>query len=238
MAFDRTLLWPGSSVTRRGPKPRLTLDEIVDAGIRIADTEGLAAVSMQHVADGIGATKMSIYRYVPSKAELTALMLDRRLGEPPSSQSGDSGWRSGLQEWAVQIHRRFSAAPWLLELAVGARVIGPNELAWLECGLAALAEAPLSGGEKLDALAVLSGHVRSLVQQQIITGETEEAIATLMTEIIKSNALRFPLTAEAFGDTGSMNDRDQALAFGIDRILDGIETLIDERNRLKDRRGS
>ena len=230
MGFDRSLLWPSQATTRRGPKPKMTLDGIVDAAIRIADAEGLAAVSMQHIADDLGVTKMSIYRYVPGKAELTALMLDKGVGAPPESLEADAGWRAGLTGWSIAIHRRFAEAPWALELAVGARVVGPNELAWFERGLATLARTPLTGAEKLDVLALLSGHVRGVVQQQSANDEPERTMATLMSQIIEEQTERFPEVAAAFGDTAATGGQDQALGFGIDRILDGVQALIASRS--------
>lgn len=234
MAANRTLLWPTERSTKRGPKPKMTLERIVDAAIGVADSDGLAAVSMQRVADELGATKMSLYRYVPGKSDLTALMLDAKMGPAPmpparATAPANTEWREGLAAWTVELHRRLADAPWALELSVGARVIGPNELSWMELGLTALSDTPLNGAEQLDVLALLSGHVRSIVQQQTANGETERATALLMSSIIDEHAARFPHVAMAFDSASSAGDRDNALAFGTDRILDGIKTLIDVR---------
>lgn len=76
------VLWgPGPRPTR-GPKPALSLERIARAGIEAADSDGLAAISMQRVAERLGFTKMSLYRYVPGKAELIALMTDTAIGAP------------------------------------------------------------------------------------------------------------------------------------------------------------
>ena len=48
----------------RGPKPGLSLARIVEAGVQVAEAEGLAAVSMSRVAAELGAAPMSLYRYV------------------------------------------------------------------------------------------------------------------------------------------------------------------------------
>ncbi|WP_258025459.1 TetR/AcrR family transcriptional regulator, partial [Streptomyces bambusae] len=66
----------------RGPKRGLTLDAVAAAGVAIADAEGLAGVSMQRVAGELGVTKMALYRYLPGKAELVALMVEAALGVP------------------------------------------------------------------------------------------------------------------------------------------------------------
>jgi len=77
------LLWGGPERPRRGPKPRLTVAQIARAAIEIADAEGLTGLSMRRVADQLGVTAMSLYTYVPGKAELLDLMLDTVYGEEP-----------------------------------------------------------------------------------------------------------------------------------------------------------
>src|SRR5689334_22149881 len=74
------LLWGPRERPSRGPKPGLTRDGIVRAAIGVADAEGLAAVSMQRVAAEVGFTTMALYRYVPGKNELVALMVDSAVG--------------------------------------------------------------------------------------------------------------------------------------------------------------
>src|SRR5580693_4325150 len=94
------LLWGNRPSPRRGPKPSLSLKRIVIEAIALADAEGLASLSMQHLAERLGCAKMALYRYVPGKAELVALMVDAGLGDPPLPP-GDATWRSVLQLWAM-----------------------------------------------------------------------------------------------------------------------------------------
>src|SRR3984957_4776793 len=77
------LLWGTRDRPRRGPRPSLSLDRIVAAAISLADEEGLANLSMQRLAERLGCAKMALYRYVPGKSELVALMVDAALGDPP-----------------------------------------------------------------------------------------------------------------------------------------------------------
>lgn len=71
----------------------MRLDAIAAAGIDIADRDGLSAVTMQRVAERLGVTKMALYRYVPGKVELVALMIDLGIGEPPRLATIAGGWR-------------------------------------------------------------------------------------------------------------------------------------------------
>jgi AcrR family transcriptional regulator len=74
------LLWgapSGAAGRKRGPKPALAIDRIVEAATEIADTHGLEGLSMRAVAERLGIGTMSLYRYVPGKAELLDVMVDR-----------------------------------------------------------------------------------------------------------------------------------------------------------------
>src|ERR1700754_2811680 len=75
--------WGVKAAATKGPKPGLGLARIVATALRIADAEGLDAVSMNRVAKELGTGAMSLYRYVESKQELLALMIDAAIGEVP-----------------------------------------------------------------------------------------------------------------------------------------------------------
>jgi AcrR family transcriptional regulator len=230
-------LWNERPRPARGPKPALTLEQITDAGIAIADAEGLAAVTMQRVAAELGYTKMSLYRYLPGKAELVAAMLERGIGpapdlSPPPSVAAaggaaaedaarDQGWRGALTRWAETLLRRYIGHGWAIEASTGPRAIGPNELAWMESALRVL-PAGLSGSERMDAVATIAGHVRSIAGQK---GGEQQLIAA-MSLVLREHAERFPAVAAALADT---TQPDQAFTFGLERILDGLEVLLQRR---------
>lgn len=224
------LLWPDQQRPKRGPKPRISLELIIDTGIGLADADGLESVSMQRIADQLGVTKMSLYRYAPGKAELLALMLDRAVGPPPEGLGRSRDWRTGLRDWALAMFDALLLHPWSITLAVGARPFGPNELDWTEIGLHALADTPLDAAARLDTLALLAGHVRGIVQQS--TGGTdddpEQGIGEAMAEVFASHADRYPETVAAFASAQASDRTGDALAFGIDRILDGLDHVIAE----------
>ena len=70
----------GPGRARGGPKPALSLERIVAAAVELADAGGLAALSMSRLAEKLGFTTMSLYRYVASKDDLLVLVLDAALG--------------------------------------------------------------------------------------------------------------------------------------------------------------
>src|SRR6478672_10703967 len=74
------LAWGRAERPRRGPKPGLSLERIVAAGIGLAVTDGLGSVSLGRVAAELGASTMALYRYVPAKDDLLTLMVDTAFG--------------------------------------------------------------------------------------------------------------------------------------------------------------
>ncbi|MFJ2863520.1 TetR/AcrR family transcriptional regulator [Kitasatospora sp. NPDC087314] len=222
------LLWGPAAKPTRGPKPALSLERIAAAGVEIADAEGLGAVSMQKVAGLLDFTKMSLYRYVPGKAELVALMVEASVGEPPQDR-GALDWRDQLTAWAHQLAESFVRHPWLLDATVGPRVLGPKELSWLERVVAALDGHGLTGPERMDAAVLLAGHVRGIAEHSRAAGPDGSPEAELLTAfglMVHRHADRYPALAAAMADEGG---RDQALDFGLERILDGLAALIDRR---------
>ncbi|MBF6210775.1 TetR/AcrR family transcriptional regulator C-terminal domain-containing protein [Nocardia puris] len=223
------LLWGTARPARRGPKPALTLGGIVDAAIGLADADGLANLSMQRLAERLGFTKMSLYRYVPGKEQLTALMLDAAMGEPPSRAS--DSWRAGLRDWAHALFTRYRAHPWALELAVGPRPIGPNEMGWLDAALRAMDGTGMTGPERLDTVVLLSGHVRALAQQLGTASDDVSAdrIQSAYRDTFAAAGDRYPAVLAAFAEEAEQESSGAALDFGIDRILDGLAALIANR---------
>ncbi|MFC9893811.1 TetR/AcrR family transcriptional regulator [Nocardia sp. NPDC127579] len=235
------LLWGMPQRPRRGPKPALTLTGIVAEAIALADAEGLANLSMQRLAERLGYTKMSLYRYVPGKEQLTALMLDTAIGAPPEPRGSQPGsapaWRNALRHWAMTIYQRYRAHPWTLELVAGVRPMGPNELGWLEVALVALDGTGLTGPERLDTVVLLNGHARGLAQQTGTGGELAAQVAEQFTLMMTAAGDGYPAVRAAFaeeaaatGDGSPFTDnRGDALEFGIERILDGVAVLVAER---------
>ncbi|KQV24016.1 MULTISPECIES: TetR/AcrR family transcriptional regulator [unclassified Kitasatospora] len=221
------LLWGPPPKAGRGPKASLTLDRIARAGIDIADAEGLGALSMQRVAGLLDVTKMALYRYVPGKAELVALMVDAAVGAAPPVTG--TGWRDPLADWSRQLAAVFRLHPWLLDATVGPRLVGPAELSWMERAVAALADTPLTGAERLDVVAVLAGHVRAISQQSRAAGPEgspeQQLLATLGT-LIATHQDSYPATAAAMAEAAQSDGQDQALEFGLRCFLDGLGVRI------------
>jgi AcrR family transcriptional regulator len=155
------LLWGRRERGRRGPRPGLSPEAIVGAAMRLADAEGLEAVSMAKVAAELGFTTMSLYRYVASKEELLQLMWNASaLGAEDLVIEG-ADWRARLRTWAVIQRDMLDRHPWITQMPMAAPPLAPNSLHFLERGLGTLDGTGLPEMEKLQILGLLSSYTLS-----------------------------------------------------------------------------
>ena len=152
------LLWGRRERGRRGPRPGLSADAIVEAAVRVADAEGLEAISMARVAAELGVTTMALYRYVASKDELLQLMFDASaLGAESLVLEGD-GWRSRLRAWAIIQRDMLDSHPWITQMPMPAPPLAPNSLHFVERALQALDGTGLTGAEKMRVIGLLASY--------------------------------------------------------------------------------
>src|SRR5262245_25957268 len=113
------VIWARPDRAGRGPRPAHSRAAIAAAAVRIADAEGLDAVSMRRLAAELGAGATSLYRYVARKDDLLDLMVDAVVGEgpPPAAPSGD--WRADLREIAYSTRALILRHPWAAMLLAG-----------------------------------------------------------------------------------------------------------------------
>lgn len=144
-------------------------DEITAAAVAIADREGLDAVSMRQVAAGLGTGAASLYRYLETREDLLDLMIDATGAEYVFTPlTGD--WLADLLDIGEQARAIMRRHPWLPPLLTTRPVLGPNGLALLEHGLAALAPHPAGTAAKLEALALLNATTALFVQNEFAGG--------------------------------------------------------------------
>ena len=235
------LLWGLHGPGKRGPKPRFSTDDVVQAAIDIADRDGIGAISMRSVAQAVGVSPMAIYTYVRSKNELLALMYDRVLGEGEMAPPG-LNWREAL---AFMARARWNLAqkhPWLLEMALHRPPLGPNLLTRIESVMAALDDAGLSTLEKgliVDVLRTFVGgalaearRVRTASQRDSLS---DEAWLALVEPALQPHLSpdRYPQTlrlAQARRDQRHLAiDPETRFEQGLQVVLDGIGAFIDRR---------
>jgi AcrR family transcriptional regulator len=241
------LLWGRRERGKRGPRPGLSADAIVEAAIRIADTEGLEAVSMARLAAELGFTTMSLYRYVASKDELLQLMWNGgALGAEKLVIEGAS-WRERLRAWAIIQREMIDRHPWYTQMPMAAPPLAPNSLHFVERGLQAMDDTGLADSDKLSIIGMISSYTLSEArmaydaQRAMKAAEAAAAAAgesagtmpdypqdfeSLLRELIDQQT--YPrLHRLAWAAPREPQSEWEQFLFGVDTILDGVQALID-----------
>lgn len=226
--------WGMREPPRKGPRPVLSADRIVDAAVAVASKEGLAALSMNRVAGELASSPMSLYRHVAGKDELLALMVDRALGPPPQTDP-DEDWRAGLANWAWAFHAVLRRHPWTVRVPISGPPITPNQVAWIERGLRSMAATSLAEPEKMSTILLLSGYVRSeaglVADLDFSAPQRPEVMPAWGRQLARLiDAEHFPALTGVLGSGVFDQDDhpDHEFTFGLERILDGVGALIGE----------
>lgn len=106
----------------------LTVDEIVDAALALADREGIEDFSMRRLADELGVGTMTLYHYVRDRDHLEELVSDRVMAGVVIPGAVPSDWREALAEIARRTRTAFLRHPWIVDVFGGRRVVTPSML--------------------------------------------------------------------------------------------------------------
>jgi AcrR family transcriptional regulator len=248
-ARSMALLWGTQKHPTRGPKPGLSVQRIVQAAIGIADAEGLQALSMRRVAAELGVGTMSLYTYVPGKAELLDVMLDTVLGEVGRPDGVAGGWRAKLEAYAREHWAHYHRHPWVLQVSGARALLGPNETAAFESALRAVSGIGLDGREMLHVVTLVAEYVRGAAQRAVEaaqaarhTGVTDEQWWKDRAPILDRylDASRYPTVVSldqegAFdqpegGLDYNLQDAVDSFEFGLPRVLDGVQAFVERRS--------
>ena len=244
------LLWGRRERGRRGPRPGRSVDAIVEAAIRLADAEGLEAVSMARVAQLLGFTTMSLYRYVASKDELLQLMWNGSAQGAEDLVLHGHDWRSRLREWALVQRDFMDRHPWITQMPLAAPPVAPNSLTFVERGLEALDGTGLADQDKIRVIGIFSSYSLSearmahdaarAAQQakaQAARGEPvpvpgfEALLRELVDERHYPRLHRLAWSAGAPAGASPEETEHKEFLWGIELILDGVEALIGRAQR-------
>jgi AcrR family transcriptional regulator len=193
--------------------------------VRIADAEGLEAVSMRRVAAELGIANMSLYNYVPARDHLAQLMTDQLAGEYayPATPAPDP--RAAIADLAGQARDIAERHPWLAALMQRPMPPGPNGLRYLDYFLGLLAGSSLDTGAKLEVIAIISGFATMYGAMQAAlpadqAGTVQENAAQVQAFARAAASGRYPNLAAALTAGGPPRSQDDIFASCIYRLTD------------------
>ncbi|RFS81535.1 TetR/AcrR family transcriptional regulator [Actinomadura spongiicola] len=210
---------------RGGRRPKLTRAAIVEAAIKIADAEGLDAVSIRRIANELGVRAMSLYTHIDAKEDIFDLMYDEVAKEVLVEGELSDDWREAILQIVHKEREVGLRHPWMLELAHRSPRVGPNGLRHVEQSLAAAAllttdpEAMLAIVTTVDhymlGYTVREQHVRENGQERVHTSLLEREYVRSLLESGEFPHLK-PLFEKGLYGREHFTE-------GLNWLLDGIE---------------
>ena len=237
------LMWGRVDAPRRGPKSRVSMAELVQAAIAIADAEGIDAVSTRRVAEAVGISPMSFYTHIPDKSVLLDLMLDGVSGgDYPAPVFDPAHWRSNITMIASEFRRNYIAHPWMLQVSTHRPVLGPNMMKSYETFLSALDGLGLDEIEMDMSVTMVGNYVfgaaRDVARSRMVkeqTGMSDDewwyAIAPFLETLDFSPYPVASRIGPVVGELYGLGDPDRAFDFGLERVLDGLEVMIASKGK-------
>lgn len=226
---------PGLVWTRPAPARRtaLTREAIVAAAVRLADAEGLGAVTVRRLAVELDARPMSIYSYarIESKEELFDLMVDEVCAEMLIADL-PADWRPALRAVATRTRTVLRAHPWWIELIGRNVLLGPNGTRYREQTLAAVRTLGADQETRQAVIVTIDAYVvgqitfaldeqGSAAVAEQSPGRSPDTLRRYHQELLATG--EFPqLSSAGPPRPTSAAERDQIFARGLDWLLAGI----------------
>ncbi|MEV2253980.1 TetR/AcrR family transcriptional regulator C-terminal domain-containing protein [Streptomyces sp. NPDC050147] len=231
-AAEPEVIWARPERAGRGPKPAYSRADIAAAAVRIADADGIDAVSMRRVAAELGCGTMSLYNYVPRKEDLYELMVDAVSGEyvlpagPP-----DGGWRAEMLALGRQTREIMRRHPWLPRIMSTLYGFSPNALRYLEHCLGALEDLDAPYGTKMELIGMVNGSVMTYVVNEFAMAERARALPWSEEQEQQARFAylagqvgggAYPRLAAALTEGPSPGDADEVFDRMLNRLLDSF----------------
>ena len=211
------------------PRAPLTRDRVLRAAIRIADEEGLDALTMRRLGQELGVQAMSLYNHVANKEDLRHGIVEIVLGEVEVA-GGDEDWKTALRQTAFSAYQAFMRHPWACSLHSATPEISEARMLWMEGVLRTLREAGFSPNMTHHAYHALDSHITGYTLWLVsLPFDSREELLDLAERFIPQIPDRYPYVIEHAQEHLEDPDPNEPseFEFGLDLILEGLERRLD-----------
>lgn len=208
------------------PRPRrrkLSRELVLAAALRLADEEGVEAVSMRRLGQVLQVEAMSLYRHVAGKEAILDGISELVMGEV-KVPARNLPWRQALRESAISTHRALLRHPWASAVLESRRNPGQARMTYLDAVVSILLDAGLSTPDVARAFMAVDSHVYGFTLMVLAwpfdLRDSPDEARIMMDEVFGQAYPGLRSMAElALTGPGVPVE----FEFGLDLILDGLE---------------
>jgi AcrR family transcriptional regulator len=223
----------------RGGQPTLSREQIVRAAIELLDEKGLDGLSMRRLGSRLAAGATSVYWYVATKDDLLELALDEVMGEIEIPDTDAAHWRTTATAVAHGLRAVILRHPWVTGLFGVRPFMGPNAMRMSDRLVGTLTGAGFSGMQLAYASSLLMSHtigsatMEAAWRRSIPSGKTPNEVVDEMRPYIDEVASHYENYGAWWEENKALDAddmQDDNFAFGVERLLDGLQSWLDRRD--------
>ncbi|MHC0430810.1 TetR/AcrR family transcriptional regulator [Streptomyces sp. O3] len=208
---------------RSGRRAPLNRERVLGAGIALADSEGIGALTMRRLGRELGVEGMALYNHVDNKEDLLDGMLDLVAAEIELPAVG-ADWQDHARQRAVSAHAALMRHPWSAPLWTSSVSLGPSRMRYLDSALRNLREADFPPDLLDRAFHTVENHIVGHALQSLGFPLDHGQMQQTGESFLRSfPAERYPDLAGHIRHHLTHRDDGGEFAFGLDLILDGLE---------------
>jgi AcrR family transcriptional regulator len=218
------------AATTRRP---LSKQRVLRAAMKLADSEGLDALSMRRLARQLGVKAMSLYNHVANKDEILDGLVDEVTREIDLPEDVD--WNTAIRRHAISARDVFIRHKWASNLLLERQNAGTARMRMTDWQLRKLREGGFSDAVVYHAFHVVEAYILGFTRLQLSVPYTRDELAGKAAEFIESLPLDdYPDLVEHIRQHMAPSEPDHGhgqsgFELGLDLILDGLERLRDTR---------
>jgi AcrR family transcriptional regulator len=217
--------------THQSPRGRLSRDQVLTAAIALADTGGIASLTMRRLGEELGVEAMSLYNHVANKDDLLHGMVDAVFGEIDLPGHNEN-WKTAIRRRSVSFRDTLSRHPWATGLTDSGTSPGPSTLRHHDRVIGTFRNAGFSVAMAAHAFSAVDSYIYGFAMQEKSLPFTTEEETAAMAQIMLAQlpAAEYPYLAELTGEhvlQPGYNYADE-FAVGLDLILDGLAGWLDQ----------
>jgi AcrR family transcriptional regulator len=226
--------------TGSSPEPRapLTRERVLLAAIALADERGIESLSMRELGRSLEVEAMSLYNHVANKDDILDGMVDLVVSEI-DLPSDAVDWKEAMRRRATSAQSIFSRHPWVSGLIDSRESSGPARLRYFDWVVGTLRRAGFTLEMAARAFSVLDSYIYGFGRQQLNMSAGPDIKPDEMGEsfLRALPANEYPYLREMVVDyaMNSIYDASADFEFGLNLILDGLESVLESTATSDDR---
>ena len=212
------------------PRTPLSRERVLRAALALADVEGIGSLTMRRLGQELGVEAMSLYNHVADKGDLLDGIVDLVFGEiaVPSDQAD---WKAAMRLRAISAHEALLRHPWASNLMQSRTKPGPATLRHHDSVIGTLRDAGFTVEMAAHAFSVIDSYIYGFGRQQLNMSSRRDIKPEEMAEAFLRAipADEYPYLREMVVEYAMNSGHDESadFEFGLNLILDGLQTLLD-----------